>query len=175
MDERRRRLQEQVRRESQKRVTAQRITWSVIAIVLGGIAIYLAIILMQSLDKPERHARKFIATASTRAAYKTPDYSETVMGSTGRGREFPSFYDVELKEKKVLQSMGPEGKEVAVDVILQFQGEMVAGTSAAKQRREAGQKGPTHYIVQHWQKQRNGQLHPKGEWKVLATEIVPIP
>lgn len=43
-----------------------------------------------------------------------------------------------------------------------------------KQRREAGEKGPTHNIFQHWQKLRNSELHPKGDWKIVATEIGPI-
>ncbi len=174
MDERKRLLQEKVRRDNQKRLAVQRVIWSIIAIILAIAGIFVLIQLILHMDRPERHAKRFIATASTRSGYKTPEYSEAILGSTSAGKDFPAFYDVTLKDKKVLRTMGPEEKEVEVDVILQFQGEMVAGTSGAKQRREAGEKGPTHNIFQHWQKLRNSELHPKGDWKTIATEIGPI-
>ncbi|MBD3176764.1 MAG: hypothetical protein GF320_16420 [Armatimonadia bacterium] len=171
MDDRKRRLQEQVRRENQRRLVTQRITWSIIALLLTIGGIFGLIWLTEELDKPERHAKKFIATVAARDDYKVPEYQETILG--GGRNEFPSFYTVEVEDKRVNETRGPED-DVEVDVLLQLQGEMVAGTTGAKARREAGEEGPTHNIFQRWQKLRNGKLHPKGEWKIVATEIVPI-
>jgi len=175
--EHRRRLQAEVQRQQAKRVAVQRVVWSIIAVAvaIGAIAGFFS--LQNAMDRPEVCAKKFIMTQKSRAGFKAQGYTQNVAPGAGPNyigagsNELPAFYSAKVTDTKVIQGMGKENKE-PVDVIITMEGERVVGTSASAKKTEKGEKSaPTHRIIQHWQKLRNGELALRGKWKVLATEV----
>jgi hypothetical protein len=173
--DRRQALQAEVRRQQKKNVAVQKVMWSIFAVLFLIGCVFGFFKLQDVMGSPLAAAKKYVNSQKSRESLRAPNFQKS-------GDKFPSFYMPKVTDNWVEAAVDKSGQPVTVDpkaktkfedlkeatavqVQVVIEGEAVEGS----EQKRTGQ--PTHRIHQRWQKQREGQVNPKGKW-LLVQQVI---